>query len=60
MIPTSLGVCSGIKEKICEDLICKMNAKNCIGKGEIPADGTKCAENKVRKTHLLNFLQNIQ
>ncbi|KAL1506610.1 hypothetical protein ABEB36_005939 [Hypothenemus hampei] len=45
-LPASLGVCSGIKEKICENLICKMNKLECIGKNDIPADGTKCAENK--------------
>ncbi|XP_048524385.1 A disintegrin and metalloproteinase with thrombospondin motifs 12 isoform X1 [Dendroctonus ponderosae] len=46
MLPASLGVCSAVKEKICENLICKVNKKECIGKNDVAADGTKCAENK--------------
>lgn len=48
MLPASLGVCSGLKEKICENLICKISKKECVGKNEVSADGTKCAENKVK------------
>ncbi|XP_050293603.1 A disintegrin and metalloproteinase with thrombospondin motifs 7-like isoform X2 [Anthonomus grandis grandis] len=45
-IPAAVGVCNGLKEKICENLICKLNKIECVGKDQVPADGTKCAENK--------------
>ncbi|CAG9772555.1 unnamed protein product [Ceutorhynchus assimilis] len=46
MLPASTGVCKGLKEKVCEHLVCQINKKECVGKNDIAADGTKCGENK--------------
>ncbi|XP_066252676.1 A disintegrin and metalloproteinase with thrombospondin motifs 12-like [Euwallacea similis] len=46
MLPSSLGVCSSFMEQVCQNLVCKINEGECIGKNEISVDGTKCGENK--------------
>lgn len=39
--------CKASEDKFCEKLSCQSAPNACISKGEPPADGTKCAENKV-------------
>ncbi|XP_060526930.1 A disintegrin and metalloproteinase with thrombospondin motifs 12-like [Cylas formicarius] len=39
-------LCSGMKDRVCEQLVCAVGKKKCLSKNEPAADGTKCGENK--------------
>lgn len=47
MYPASTSACKATEDKFCKMLRCKNTPTTCISNGEPPADGTKCAENKV-------------